>query len=97
MQNRGSGVKRNKANVLPPNTKILRAEDLVFGSMLHLMKKSPTPRIRINPFVDINIPTGKFVLSNATQRTVDKLRPMLTNKFVDENIIQNEKISDDVE
>jgi len=92
LQNRGQGVKRSTRNVLPPNTKTLRAEDLAFGSMLYLIKKYPSPRFKINPFVKVELETGKIKLDDDVKRTVDKLEVMLTHKFEDDEIADSELI-----
>jgi len=37
-QNRGSGVVRSKKNALPSSSRVIRGEDIIFGSMLDLKK-----------------------------------------------------------
>ena len=74
--------------MLPPNTKILHSEDLVFGSILHLIKKYPSPRFRINPFVNVDFHTGKILLED----DLDKLENLLSNKFEDEELVNKEII-----
>ena len=96
-QNRGEGVKRSTRNVLPPNAKTLHAEDLVFGSMLHLIKKYPSPRFRVNPFVDIDFHTGKILITGDLEKSVDKLESMLVNKFEDQEILEREVITSDAD
>ena len=94
LQNRGSGVKRSTRNVLPPNTKTLRAEDLAFGSMLYLIKKYPSPRFRANPFIKIDVATGDVIIDKDVLKTVDKLDVMLTHKFEDKDIVNDELIGE---
>ena len=93
-QNRGNGVKRSVRNVLPPNTRTLTAEDLAFGSMLNLSKKSPTPRLRINCNARVDIETGKILLDEDVKRCVDKLEPLLQHKFEDDSIAANVMLGD---
>jgi len=93
-QNRANGVRRSVRNVLPPNTRTLRAEDLAFGSMLYLSKKSPTPRLKVNPYVSVDVETGKIKLDDDVKRCVEKLDILLQHKFEDSEISESEIIGE---
>jgi len=95
-QNRGDGVKRSgKKNTLPQNTRILRAEDLIFGSILNLKKKYPSPRFSLNPFVGLDVKTGKFILDANDKAFMKELEAKLSKKFEDANIADAVLESDD--
>jgi len=93
-QNRGSGVKRSKENAFPNYTKQVRAEDAIIGSLLYLPKKSPTPRIRINPFVEIDFKTGKFKLDEY-EGMMEKINHMLQGKIDDEELLSKIEVEID--
>jgi len=92
-QNRATGVLRtsgkNSNNTLPKNTRILRAEDLVFGSILNLKKKYPSPRFSFNPFVKVDLKTGKFILDKEDQDFINALESKLSKKFEDNELAEN--------
>ena len=90
----GAGIRRSSRNVLPSNTKVLRAEDIAFGSMLHLIKKYPSPRFRVNPNIDVDVHTGKIILSEQARRTITKLDVMLEHKFEDDEILESEMVNE---
>lgn len=93
LQNRAIGVHRasnkNSNNTLPKNTRILRAEDLVFGTMLNLRKKYPSPRFTFNPFVKVDLKTGKFILDKEDQDFINALENKLSKKFEDNELAEN--------
>ena len=93
-QNRGKGVERDKNNAFPKYARQIRAEDSVVGSLLYLPKKSPTPRVRINPFSSIDERTGKFNLSEY-QSYIDKVNMMLEGKIEDTELLDKLIDSDD--
>ena len=79
-QNRGQGVKRSKTNVFPFATRTLHAEDLNMGNLLYLSKKSPTPRLKVNPYVDIDFESGKIKITKSKKSTLEQLEEMLSGK-----------------
>ena len=93
MQNRAVGVLRasggNGNSTLPKNTRTLRAEDIVFGSILNLKKKYPSPRFSLNPFVEFDLKTGKIVLSKEDQDFINTLEAKLSSKFEDTELVEN--------
>ena len=93
-QNRGSGVVRDKNNAFPRYTRQIRAEDAVVGSILYLPKKSPTPRIRINFFSDVDERTGKFKLDEY-KSFIDKANKLLEGKMENTELLDKIIDSDD--
>ena len=85
-QNSGNGVNREKNNAFPEYTKNIRAEDIAIGSILYLTKKAPTPRKRINPYVEVDDKTGKFILDEY-QSYIDKVNKMLEGKIEDNDLL----------
>ena len=84
-QNKADGIKRSsKKNTLPANTRILRGEDIVFGSILNLKKKHPSPRFSLNPFVNVDVKTGKFVFDQYDRNFMSELETKLNTKFNEE-------------
>jgi len=98
-QNRGSGVVRSKKSTFPKSTRVIHGEDLYLGTLLYLSKKSPTPRLKINPYADIT-PTGRFNPTKEEKRTIDKLDSMFkgrANNNMVLDIIQGLEIDTDVD
>lgn len=79
-QAQGQGVIRSKREAFPPNTRKLRAEDLILGSMSHLPKKTPSPRFRLNVNADIDLHTGKLLLTEKDKYFINKTDAMLNAK-----------------
>jgi len=94
LQSRGQGVRRSSRNVLVPSSRILRGEDMLLGSILYLSKKAPTPRLKMNPWLNIDVSTGKIVLSEKDKQTVSKLDALLVHKFEDDSIAEAEFTTD---
>ena len=66
-QNRGDGVKIPKTQdgpKFPGSMRISKYLDYIFGSMYNLPKKTPSPRFRVNPFLQIDPHTGRLILTN---------------------------------
>ncbi len=93
-QNRGRGVKRDKDNAFPPYIRNIRAEDIVFGSILYLPKKSPTPRLRINPYIEINPNNGKFIIDEY-KNFIDIVNSMLEGKLEDDELLDRIIVDED--
>ena len=85
-QNCGSGVKRSKNNSFPYATRTLHAEDLNMGNLLFLSKKTPTPRFRVNPYIDVDFNTGKIILTKKKKKTLNILEEMLSGKVSEKQI-----------
>lgn len=97
-QNKADGIKRsNKKNTLPTNTRILRGEDIVFGSILNLKKKHPSPRFSLNPYPLIDLKTGKFIFSDYDRTFMRDLEIKLNTKFTEDEAKKIEVLeSDDI-
>ena len=93
-QNRAQGVNKSKKNVFPINTRSIRGEDIMFGSILHQIKKYPSPRFRFNPFVNIDINKGKFIFTDQQLETISKIDTMLSDTSVNKEISENEVITE---
>lgn len=98
-QNKADGIKRSsKKNTLPANTRVLRSEDIIFGSILNLKKKHPSPRFSLNPFVRIDIKTGKLVFDQYDRDFMKDLEIKLDTKFKDDEAKNIEILeSDDID
>jgi hypothetical protein len=93
-QNRAKGIERDSKAAFPPFARILHAEDLYMGNVLYIVKKSPSPRFRVNPFMELDINTGKIKMDNIMREKLDKLERMLSGKFEDSKILEKEHLED---
>ena len=93
-QNRANGVNISKKNAFPLFTRSIHGEDIVFGSLLMLTKKAPTPRFRFNAYVDIDISKGNFIISEKESTTIEKIDKMLLNTFEDNSMLESNLIND---
>jgi hypothetical protein len=80
LQENGTGVKRSKRVRLPESSKYLTGPDLALGSILFLTKKLPTPKVRVNPFANINPETGIINPPDEVKTALDLLNEMLAGK-----------------
>lgn len=80
MQSRGDGPKRNKIAQFPESTKTLRGHDLLLGSLLFLNKSAPSPRFRVNLYLDYNIYTGRLNIPDHIDKVLVKLDSMLMGR-----------------
>jgi len=90
LQSRGNGVKRGKKSVIPDNALSLKGGDLGFGSLLFLGKNLPSPRFKMNMFVDYDIGTGKINYPADISAAIKKLNVLL------QGLTDNSKIMDSV-
>ena len=88
MQSRGNGVYRNKQSTFPEATRTIRGHDLFLGSLLFLIKKAPSGRFRINPWVNFELKTGRLTPDEKMIQTTTLVDSMLAGK------IENTKIAD---
>lgn len=93
-QNRAQGVNKSKKNVFPLNTRSIRGEDIFFGSILHQIKKYPSPRFRLNPFIKIDIAKGKFIFDKSKTQTIHLIDKMLLDTSVNKVISESEVITE---
>lgn len=96
MQSRGQGVKRDKKAAFPHFARTIHAEDLFLGNILYITKKAPSPRFKLNPFLPVDLETGKIIVNEENRRILDKLENMLQGKFEDDNILEKEVIVEDI-
>lgn len=76
-QNRGLGVRRGGKTPFPESIKTLSATHAVFGSPLYLIKHAPSGTLRANPFAKFDFSTGRIIISEELQPTVDALELIL--------------------
>lgn len=62
LQSQGSGVKKAKKKNMSHELKTVNGYNLILGSMLFLNKKTPSPLMRANLFLDICPDTGRIVI-----------------------------------
>jgi len=80
LQELGDGVAqggRNTTSVLPPSVKRLHSYDIAVGSLLAVFKSRPTPRVRLNLYVQYDIKTGKVVTSPRYRKKMDTLQKLI--------------------
>ena len=85
---------KSKKNVFPISIRKLHGEDIIFGSMTNMSKKAPSGRLKFNPTVDVDISTGKFIISPEDLETIYKIDGMLSNTIQDTSIVIEEDIAD---
>lgn len=87
MQSRGNGVRRGTKTQFPESTKTVRGHDLLLGSMLFLNKTAPSPRFRINPYLTIDIDTGRIIIEDNDEITANRLDRMLEGKTAGNEVL----------
>lgn len=97
LQSRGNGVKRGSKSTIPESTKTLKSGDLGFGSLLFLGKNLPSPRFKMNMFMDYDIYTGKVKYPDDIKRALEKLGLMLQGISSNTRILESELDSSDIE
>jgi len=97
LQSRGNGVKRSNKSTLPESARTLKGGDLGFGSLLFLSKGLPSPRFKLNLFVDYDLTTGKVKYPDDIQRALNKLNLMLQGVSPDIKIVNSLLDSGDVD
>lgn len=73
MQERGEGVRKGSSGTIPESAKTLSPYDTYMGSLLFLPKKVPSPKMRINPFVKIDVNNGRFIVDDKTHAIMKEL------------------------
>lgn len=85
LQEDGKGVNRvKKVSKIPAPFLILTASQLHTGSMLGLKKPKPIPVATLNYFLKINMNTGKILVTDEEQDTMDKLNKLFTLKDINQ-------------
>jgi len=90
LQSRGNGVKRGQKSTIPEAAKTLKGGDLGFGSLLFLGKNLPSPRFKMNMFMDYNVSSGKIRYPSDIKRALTKLNSLLQGIEPNSNIINSE-------
>jgi len=90
LQSRGNGVKRGQKSTIPEAAKTLKGGDLGFGSLLFLGKNLPSPRFKMNMFMDYNVASGKIRYPSDIKRALTKLNSLLQGIEPNSNIINSE-------
>ncbi len=83
-QSRGQGVNRGAKSQFPANTRFIKGQDPLIGSLLYLAKKSPSPRFKANIFMDYSVNTGKVDISEENINIAETIDKMLSGR-IDEN------------
>lgn len=76
------GVDKGKQTVFPQNTQKITGADAFAGSFFYLPKKSPTPKVRCNPFMKVNLRTGRLAPDEHDKKVIEALDIKLTSKQV---------------
>ena len=80
LQELGDGVNqsgRSSSKLLPGNLSQLHSYDIAIGSVLGLFKSRPTPRVRLNLFVEYDHKTGSIHVDNKYRARMDALQQIL--------------------
>jgi len=91
-QSTGLGVRRGGKTPFPENTRTLRSDDILFGTMSYLGKTAPTPRFRFNTYVSYNMHSGKINKPSYLTPTLDKLSLMLDGRLPEEVEVMESEI-----
>lgn len=80
LQELGDGVNqsgRSNNKLLPGNLKRLHSYDIAIGSVLGIFKSRPTPRVRLNLFVEYDHRSGSIHASTRYRKKMDALQKIL--------------------
>jgi len=81
---------------MPASTKVLKGGDLGFGSLLFLRKALPSPRFKLNMFVDYDVATGRIRYTEEMKETLKLLGDMLQGVKPDQSLADLELGSGEV-
>ena len=96
-QSRGNGVKQASKSVMPESAKYLRAGDLGFGSLLFLGKNLPSPRFKMNMYMDYDVNTGKVRYPDDIRKALKALNELLQGMLPDDTIAEAEFVNTDID
>jgi hypothetical protein len=78
--------------------KKLHASMLTVGNILGLTKKTPTPVVRMNPYIDIDLTTGTVLPPQNGYEIIKKTEKLLNNQveeeYVPEDLLDNLQTED---
>jgi len=83
-------VRRGKKSTMPESAKTLKGGDLGFGSILFLGKNLPSPRFKMNLFLDYSVESGKIHYSSEIRTALEKLSELLQGMTANTHIIDSE-------
>ena len=95
-QSRGNGVNRGAKSQFPANTRFIKGQDPLIGSLLYLAKKSPSPRFKANIFMDYSVNSGKVKIAQEDIEIAEVIDKMLMGR-VDENDESYAEIAEAIE
>jgi hypothetical protein len=82
---------------MPESSKYLRGGDLGFGSLLFLGKNLPSPRFKMNMFMDYDVNTGKVIYPNDIRVALSKLNVLLQGIKPDASMADIELVNTDID
>jgi len=85
-QNAANGIYASKTNAFPKAIRSIHSDDLYIGTLLYLKKKAPSCRLSINHFADVDVDSGKFLVTKDMSRRLNKLEDLFSKRFIDTNI-----------
>jgi len=91
-QSCGNGVRRSNKSPFPENTRVIRADDLLFGTLSFLGKRAPTPRKRINIYMQYNVASGRIIKPDYLIPALDKLALMIDGRLPENPDIIDEEL-----
>jgi len=80
LQELGDGVNqssRNAGKTLPDSVKKLHAYDIAIGSLLSIFKSRPTPRTRLNMFVQYDLASGRIITTKRYKQKLNTVQKLL--------------------
>ena len=100
MQSRGNGVRKGGKSALPESAKTIKGDDVGFGSLLYLAKSAPSPRFKMNCYLNYDLHTGVIKHNEDIKETIQILNNMLMGKIENEHllnsILENEVESEEI-
>ena len=89
MQSRGNGVRKGAKKNLPESAATIKGGDLGFGSLLYLAKSAPSPRFKLNPYLNYNKWTGKIEFPDDINASIEILNDMLMGRINNEMLLKD--------
>jgi len=97
LQERGKNVTKSKSQVFPKATRTITGPDLFMGSILYLPKKAPTPKLRINPFITLDMASGRLKPKEDIMESIMLLDKMFNGKIIENKEILNSEIEVEID
>ena len=96
-QSRGVSVKKGGKNQFPDSARTIKAVDLVFGSVMFLGKKAPSPIFKINPHIQYSKVSGTITIPDHLVPIVNAIDARLNGKMYNENLLSEIEETETVE